>query len=67
MGISPSYTAIINSCQMLFYTGKRVTIVSNQKVQRQQGASDCGLFAIHSTSGEFISQQLGAATVCWIC
>ena len=49
MEISPSYTANINSCQMLFYAGKRVTIVSNQKVQRQQGASDCGLFAIHST------------------
>lgn len=45
MGTSPSRTAIINSCQMLFYNGKRVT-VSNQKVQRQQGASDCGLFAI---------------------
>lgn len=45
MGTCPSRTAIINSCQMLFYNGKRVT-VSNQKVQRQQGASDCGLFAI---------------------
>ena len=45
MGTSPSRTAIINSCQMLFHNGKKVA-VSNQKVQRQQGASDCGLFAI---------------------
>ena len=45
MGTSPSPKVITNSCQMLFYNGKKVT-VSNQKVQRQQGASDCGLFAI---------------------
>ena len=45
MGTSPSRTAIINSCQMLFHNGKKVA-VSNQKVQRQQGASDCDLFAI---------------------
>ena len=31
MGTSPSRTAIVNSCQMLFYNGKRVTL-SNQKV-----------------------------------
>ena len=49
MGTSPSPTAIINSCQMLFHNGKKVT-VSNQKVQRQQGASDCGLFAIAFTT-----------------
>ena len=45
MGTSPSHTAIISSCQMVFYNGKMMT-VSNQKVERQQGASDCGLFAI---------------------
>lgn len=45
LGSRPSATAILTASQMLFHDGKEIT-VSNQKVQQQNGGSDCGLFAI---------------------
>ena len=38
-------TSIEHACRMLMYPGEKVTIV-NEKVQRQVGGSDCGLFSL---------------------
>ena len=42
---NPSPTAIEHACRMLMYPGHEVTFV-NEKVQKQVGSSDCGLFAL---------------------
>ena len=38
-------TLIEHACRMLMYPGEKVTIV-NEKVKRQVGGSDCGLFSL---------------------
>ncbi|XP_044179160.1 uncharacterized protein LOC122960771 [Acropora millepora] len=38
-------TSIEHACRMLMYPGEKLTIV-NEKVQRQVGGSDCGLFSL---------------------
>lgn len=38
-------TSIEHACRMLMYPGDKVTFV-NEKVQRQVGGSDCGLFSL---------------------
>ena len=42
---NPSPTAIEHACRMLMYPGHEVTFM-NEKVQKQVGSSDCGLFAL---------------------
>ena len=43
--LKPSLTAIEHACCMLTFPGDQVTLV-NEKVQRQIGSNDCGLFAL---------------------
>ena len=38
-------TAVEHACRMLMYPGDKVTFI-NEKVQRQVGGSDCGLFSL---------------------
>ena len=38
-------TAVEHACRMLMYPGDKVTFI-NEKVQRQVGGSDCGLFLL---------------------
>lgn len=38
-------TSIEHACRMLMYPGEKLTIV-NERVQRQVGGSDCGLFSL---------------------
>lgn len=41
----PNASAIEHTCRMMHHMGDAVTLV-NEKVQRQLGSSDCGLFAL---------------------
>ena len=41
----PNSIAVEHACRMLMYPGSKVTFI-NEKVQRQVGASDCGLFSL---------------------
>ena len=41
----PNSTAVEHACRMLMYPGSKVTFI-NEKVQRQVGANDCGLFSL---------------------
>ena len=41
----PNAITIEHACRMLLHTGEEVTFV-NEKVQKQLGGSDCGLFAL---------------------
>ncbi|XP_068734644.1 uncharacterized protein [Montipora capricornis] len=41
----PNASAIEHACRMMHHMGDAVTLV-NEKVQRQLGSSDCGLFAL---------------------
>ena len=41
----PNSIAIEHACRMLMYSGSKVTFI-NEKVQRQVGANDCGLFSL---------------------
>ena len=43
--LKPSSIAIEHACRMLMFPGDQVTLV-NEKVQRQVGSNDCGLFAM---------------------
>ena len=43
--LKPSSIAIEHACRMLMFPGDQVTLV-NEKVQRQVGSNDCGLFAL---------------------
>ena len=47
----PNSIAIEHACRMLMYSGSKVTFI-NEKVQRQVGANDCGLFSL------FISDRI---------
>ena len=41
----PNATAAEHACRILLYTGDQVMFI-NEKVQRQMGSSDCGLYAL---------------------
>ena len=41
----PNSIAVEHACRMLMYPGSKVTFI-NEKVQRQVGGSDCGLFSL---------------------
>ena len=41
----PNSITVEHACRMLMYLGSKVTFI-NEKVQRQVGASDCGLFSL---------------------
>lgn len=43
--LKPSSIAIKHACRMLMFPGDQITLI-NEKVQRQVGINDCGLFAL---------------------
>lgn len=43
--IKPNAIAVEHACQMLLHAGDTVTFI-NEKVQKQIGSADCGLFAL---------------------
>ena len=43
--LKPSSIAIKHACRMMMFPGDQITLI-NEKVQRQVGINDCGLFAL---------------------